>query len=49
MTAQACMIDALELQTRWQNIEIARSAVSYDAKEGVFRLIKGDALVYKVN
>jgi len=49
ITPQANRVDALELQTSWQNIEIERSAVSYDVDKGVFRLIRGDALVHRVD
>ncbi|WP_008294304.1 hypothetical protein [Congregibacter litoralis] len=42
-------MDALELQTSWQSIEIDRSAVSYDSEQGVFKLLKGDALVRNVD
>lgn len=49
LTQQACNVDAVELQTSWQSIEIERSAVSYDKEQGVFRLIKGDALVHSID
>ncbi|EAQ98827.2 hypothetical protein KT71_09377 [Congregibacter litoralis KT71] len=49
LTKKACVVDALELQTSWQSIEIDRSAVSYDSEQGVFKLLKGDALVRNVD
>ncbi|GAB5413692.1 MAG: hypothetical protein Cons2KO_12950 [Congregibacter sp.] len=48
LTHHACRVDAVELQTSWQSIEIDRSAVTYDHEREVFRLIKGDALVHSI-
>lgn len=47
LNESARTIDTVELQTNWQRIAIDRSAVAYDADSGVFRLLRGDALVHR--